>query len=37
MKIPFDNLKFPNSEINYVLLIKTEKKERKTKKELIGS
>ena len=39
MKISFDNLTFPNSRNNYVLFIKkkTEKKERETKKELIGS
>ena len=38
MKISFDNLTFPNSRNNYVLLIKKkEKKERETKKELIGS
>ena len=39
MKISFDNLTFPNSRNNYVLFIKKrkEKKERETKKELIGS
>ena len=38
MKISFDNLTFPNSRNNYVLLLKKkEKKERETKKELIGS
>ena len=40
MKIPFDNLTFPNSRNNYVLFIKKkkrEKKERETTKELIES
>ena len=38
MNIPFDNLKFPNSRNKLCsILIKKEKKERKTKKLLIGS
>ena len=37
MKIPLDNLKLLIPEINSVLLIKKETKERKTKKVLIGS